>query len=265
MPLDLLSAVSPLAPFLLFVDDVLYGAYRNRRREKEAFVLHLKRVITLLESTSTSADDAGSDVQWILTFQTRLARILEDLGPRHRSIVHRVRARWIYDEKFIYETNREIDTVLRLVELRAVVSLNGGLISLRGGMEHLLSMSNNPTFQTAPDAPLDNATFPVHNGTCRCAANQGAPKHGDFVHEGSDFDTTVQPEPQGFGQILGAAYQNVMHHRHLAQQDQIHRPCLVKALDLLVQLLRRAGRVSEALQYSLEANRLLGVMAQAAS
>ncbi|CAE6495453.1 unnamed protein product [Rhizoctonia solani] len=264
MPVSLVSAIPPLAPFLLFVDDILYGGYRNRRREKEAFVLHLRRVIALLESASTSADDVGSDAQWILNFQTRLAGILEDLDPGHRSIVRRVRARLMCDEHFIQEISREIDTVLRLVELRAVVSLNGGVISLRGGMDHLLSVSNNSLFRTLPDTQVGGSAFSAHNGACRCAESQVTSKGSDTVQGQSALDTTAQSEPN-FDQILDAAYQNVVHHRRLADQDHSHRPCLVKSLNLLVQLLRRIGRISDALQYSLEANRLLGMMAQGTS
>ncbi|CAE6410505.1 unnamed protein product [Rhizoctonia solani] len=264
--LDLLAAVPPITPFLHFMGDILRAGYYNRRNERDAFVLHIKRIIALLDITLASDSDTGLDTQWVLNLRTKLTHILESLAPKNRSIIRRVRARWMCDEHFIHETNREIDTALRLIELHTVASLNGDVVSLRGGMEQLISIKNNSAFRaTLADSRFDGSTLPARDIACQCGGSRGAANRSYASAGGLKLGATTQWDSEDFDQVLNAAYQNVLHHRHLAEQDRRHRPCLANALSLLVQLYQRAGRVGDALEYSLEANRLLGTMAQDAS
>ncbi|KDN47265.1 hypothetical protein RSAG8_03744, partial [Rhizoctonia solani AG-8 WAC10335] len=275
MPLGLRTVMPLLTPFLDFVDDLLCPGYRTRRSEKEALILHIQRVISLLESALTSGNNTDLDPLLLLNLKARLINVLEDLAPSNRSIVRWARARRMCNERFIQETKGEIDTALSLIAFKTVFALNGGLTSLRGGMEHLLSVMNNPSYRTVPDTQFNSGAFSTHNGTCQCGSGQNAfsLSNNERGKPCSARETQREPpigEDSAFDrfasdQVLGAAYQNVLHHRHLAQQDHRHRLCLVKSLDLLVQLLRRAGRVEDALQHSLEANRLLDILAQEAS
>ncbi|CAE6433420.1 unnamed protein product [Rhizoctonia solani] len=265
MPLGLLTTIPHIAPLVHLLGGLLVTSYPTRRSEREAFILHIQHVIPLLEGASSSASDTHSDInRRVLNLKMRLANILEDLAPSNRSIVRRVRARWMYNERFIHETKHEIDNALRLIELKTILSLSGGMTSLSGGMERLISIASDPAFRTAPDMLSDPGVFSPHNETCPCGVSQG----NYTIEGGSNLAATTQREPSieecpGFDeQVLDAAYQNVLHHRCLVQQDHRHRYCLVKSLNLLVQLLRRAGQVSDALKYSLEANQLLGTLQQ---
>ncbi|CAE7139333.1 unnamed protein product [Rhizoctonia solani] len=137
MPLGALASVPGFTPLLRFIDDLMSTGYSTSRSERETFILHMQHVIIMLEGALTSA--SSTDAQWILSLKMRLAKYLEDLTPSNPSLIRRLRARWIYHEHFIHETKREIDTALRLIELKAMVSLSGGLVSLHGGMERLMS------------------------------------------------------------------------------------------------------------------------------
>ncbi|CAE6515485.1 unnamed protein product [Rhizoctonia solani] len=177
--LDFFAAVPPLTPLLHFVGDILRTGYPDRRNERETLVQHIRRIISVLDSALMSSGDSGLDTVWILNLRTKLAHMLEKLTPKNRSILRRVRARWICHERFIHETNREIDGVLRLIELHTVVSLNGGVASLRGEVGQLMR-----------DARLNSSTPPAHNTVCECGASRGPADRG-YVSRTRMFSTTV--------------------------------------------------------------------------
>ncbi|CAE6525567.1 unnamed protein product [Rhizoctonia solani] len=225
MLLGLLTAIPLFAPLLHFLDDLLWTSRPAGRSERETFILHIQHVITLLENALITSSNVDSDARWLMNLKTRLTNIIEDLAPGNRSIVRSVRARWMYDERFIHETKREIDTALRLIELKTMVSLSGNVISLHGGMKRLMSMVNHPAFPAAPDLQSNTEVPPPQDWICPCNTSHNISHRGSIAEKEpslammSRWESSAEEHPSFDDQVLNSAYQNVVLHRRLAQQD----------------------------------------------